>query len=166
MIPQQRAGTWGAATLAIVVAAAAWATAAPSGPSVTGGKNPLMTLNFQTVNEASASTGAAKGWKVKQVYEVPPGRRLVITDLLLFTAPPPKPSAENTYGLSCGYPVHACLIIDGKSLWCQYVSYQTGSLTDGIPIDAGAKVSLALWAQAKKEKCWYGVSAVGHFERP
>jgi hypothetical protein len=69
------------AATAGILAAGTWAFAFTSGPSVSSGTNPLRT--FTTSLQAPATGTTAK----QDVFEVPPGQTLVVTDVRRFGLP-------------------------------------------------------------------------------
>ena len=143
------------ATLAIV-AAIGGARAFPSGPSVSTGTNPIR--YFQYVDKPAVGIPGAKAFpfytsisKKKQVFEVPAGQTLVVTDFRVRGDWFPSIA---TYGdpnaASVGTNCKGCLIADGNTLWCTQsttASSQESSTSPwltGISVGSGAKVDFYL----------------------
>jgi hypothetical protein len=147
-----------ALALGLALAAVAWAWT--SGPSVSGGKNPLRSFRATLTGVCTTSPSVCKPGR-QQVFEVPQGQTLVITDLMRFCPPPSAQCLDPASGCSSWYceanqftSGKACLLADGAALWClndMVTSVGTvhadRDLGTGIPIPAGSKVELLWWPE-------------------
>ena len=141
------------ATLAVVTAISV-ARGFPSGPSVSTGSNPIK--YFQYVDQPCVAIPAAKGppfctsiSKKKQIFEVPAGQTLIITDLHARATWPVSgvPLQGNTHdGSAC----QVCVLADGNGVWCTQVGGAANiespstQWSTGIAIASGAKLELLL----------------------
>ena len=146
------------AATAAIAACATWAFAFTSGPSVSTGSNPLRTLAF-TFTFPKNTTPL---FQAKQVFEVPPGQTLVITDLQGMVSPPSDPKwAYNSCGGS------GWLAADGQVLVRVLGGATDGprSLRTGVAIASGSKVELSMKLNAPPPSdldCPYTLVATGY----
>jgi hypothetical protein len=158
-----------ALALGLALAAVAWAWT--SGPSVSGGKNPLVTLVFHAQLQAAGTT--AKG----PVYEVPQGQRLVITDIV--TAAGNKAGGAHGAGgntLTTLAWASGCVLVDSQAVACDQPAFGYGNsgsalgwrpslhLETGVAVAPGSKVQLYA-SNAMLSGVSYIVTATGYLMR-
>lgn len=149
------------AILALSSVVAIGAYAYTSGPSVTGGANPLRTFVLH-----AATTGATNEVK-QQVFEVPPGQTLVLTDLAVGDGSN-KQLGNKT---ECQTRI-ACILSNGSPLACDSIRFygkggvirNTVRLGTGLALSSGSKVELAVNGMTA-ETCHWAITATGYLMR-
>lgn len=147
------------AGLGIATCAYAWT----SGPSVTGGGNPMKMFVFQatTVDMATSLKGA--------MFETPQGRRLVITDMIVNDAIFESNKLSLGNDISCTGRI-ACVLKNNLPIACDRIHIYSGTaaahtevrLQTGVTFDAGDKFELAV---AASKGCMFTVAATGYLVR-
>lgn len=189
-----------AAATAGVLAAVTWAAAWTSGPSVDGGKNPMKTFFAKASFTGAVMKGdgptvvtpASPGFVTQEIYEVPPGKVFIATDLWVTldasTSLSEKVTVDSNQmawfpcggtlvpfgnGQSSAAPVgRACLRVDGAKVWCASAEHKVR----GFAIAQGAKISVEIapiqpmtsmqdYFPGLVAKCSYTAVVGGHLQR-
>ena len=138
-----------AALLAAVLGVASWAFAGsggPSGPNVSGGKNPHVSLHTEHKMTMIVDTNqSVVALNKKTAFEVPQGKIFVLNEVVRSrdpaTAGVQKPAAGIFGACTLG---NVCILADGNPGLCV-----TGlALANGVRFDGGTKIEIQAEASA------------------